>query len=169
MIHSGKDIVEWHRVSVLWRVLFLWVMAICFIFTGMVGTGLHLFAPPALPEDTRFLAGLLGWPSAVLGPVVGIVGILRVLTGETRTLVVCRGELRFEGFGPIAPVPWKDLRTMSVGGRWPKRVVLMEVDRGPGVEVIRLPSRWIGLSTGALCARILEFRRRALLGVVRPI
>ncbi len=169
MSHSGTDIVEWHRVSVLWRILFLWVIAICFLFTGMLGTGLHLFAPPALPESTRFIAGLLGWPSAVLGPLVGIIGVLRVLTGETRTLVVCRTGLRFEGFGPVAPVLWSELQSMSVDGRWPRRVVTVEARREQEVEIIRLPSRWIGLSASVLCERVLEFRRRALLGVVRPL
>jgi hypothetical protein len=122
-----------------------------------------------LPESTRFIAGVVGWPAAVLGPVVGILGILRVLTGETRALVVCRDGLRFEGFGEWAPVAWGDLRSMSVEGRWPRQTLLLEIQRGPEVEIIQLPSRWIGLSARALCARILEFRRRALLGVVRPV
>ena len=101
MSRQSSEVLEWHRVSVLWRVLFLWLLAVILIMTGMVGTGLHLFAPPSFPPETRAIAGVVGWPSAVMGPVVGIVGILRVLSSETRTLVVCRKGLRLEGFGIV--------------------------------------------------------------------
>lgn len=161
-----RNILEWHRVSVLGRVAVLWAIAVCFIFAGMVGTGLHLFAPPSLHPDARWLAGLLGWPSAVLGPVVGIVGIVRVLAGEQRALVVCRQELRFEGFGTIAPVAWRDLSSLEVVGRWPRRRLRVLAQRGDHTESIDLPGAWIGLSPRRLCARIMEIRRRALLGVV---
>ena len=167
--HHPSEIVEWHRVSVLGRVLVLWCMAVCFIFAGMVGTGLHLFAPPALPEDTRFVAGLVGWPSAVLGPVVGIIGILKVLTGERRALVVCKSELRFEGFGARPPISWSDLQEITLDGRWPKRRLVIRASRSGQVESLHLPAQWIGISASALCDRLRELQRRALLGVVRPI
>ena len=167
--HQAHEIVEWHRVSVLGRVAVLWLLAVVFIFAGMIGTGLHLFAPPGIPSQTRFLAGLLGWPAAVLGPVVGIMGILRVLAGEKRAIVVCRRELRFEGFGTLRPVAWGELEEVSVAGQWPRRELVIRACRGQAVESIRLPSRWIGVSAHALCDRIREFRRRALLGVVRPV
>ncbi|MBO83841.1 MAG: hypothetical protein CL927_00665 [Deltaproteobacteria bacterium] len=167
--HHASEIVEWHRVSVLGRVLVLWGVAVVFIFAGMVGTGLHLFAPPGLPTQTRFWAGILGWPAAVLGPVTGIIGILRVLAGEKRAIVVCQRELRFEGFVSLRPIAWNDLEEVCVAGQWPRRTLLIRACRDQGVESIHLPSRWIGVSADALCSRIQEFRRRALLGVVRPM
>ena len=165
MTRPPSDILEWHRVSVLWRVVFVWVVAVGFIMAGMVGTGLHLFAPPPVPEHTRTLAGLMGWPSAVMGPVLGIMGILRVISGERRALVVCRSGLRLEGFGPRAPIPWRALQAMAVDGAWPKKTLVLTVARDDHLERIELPADWVGLSARRLCDRVLEIRRRALLGV----
>ena len=157
-------VLELHRVRVLWRVLGLWAAAVGCIFTGMVGTGLHLFAPPTLPETTRSLAGLIGWPAAVLGPTLGIMGIVRVLAGETRAVLLCADAVRFEGLGPVAAVPWAELVSIDVQGRWPRRRVVVEAQRSGARERIELPDSWFGLSAEALCDRVREMQRRALLG-----
>lgn len=165
MPRTTTDVLEWHRVSVLWRVVALWAVAVAFVLVGMVGTGLHLFAPPSVPADTRMLGGLLGWPAAVLGPVLGIIGVLRVLSGEDRALVVCQGCLRLEGFGPRAPIPWGSLDGMHVEGRWPRHRLVLTVSDASRTTRVVLPGRWMGLSARRLCERVLEIRRRALLGV----
>jgi len=100
-----------------------------------------------------------------MGPVVGIVGILRVLSSETRTLVVCRKGLRLEGFGIQSPIPWSSLKGMAVRGRWPRTVLVLNIETSGERGELTLPSRWIGMSGQRLCSRVLEIQRRALLGV----
>lgn len=159
---STESVLEWHRVSVLGRLIALWTIAVGFLFAGMVGTGLHLFAPPSLGDDARFVAAVLGWPSAVLGPVIGIMGILQVLTTDNRAIVVLRDGLRLQGFQHHAVIPWADLRDVKVVGRWPHRHLQLVTDQHPN---LLLPAHWIGRSGPELAARLLEIRRRALLGV----
>jgi len=159
---STPSVLEWHRVSVLGRLFVLWTTAVGFLFAGMIGTGLHLFGPPSLGEETRFVAGILGWPSAVLGPVIGIIGILQVLTTDNRAIVVLREGLRLQGFGDHADIPWADLRDVKVVGRWPRQRLQLTTVYHPSVL---LPANWIGRSGADLAARLLEIRRRALLGV----
>ena len=161
-MRPSPSLLECHRVSVLGRVIVVWLLAVVLIFVGMMGTGVHLFAPPSVDPDTRFLAGVLGWPSAVVGPCMGIMGILWVLTGEERRLEVHREQLLWCDRLSSTGIPWQELAEVTVDGRWPRRVLRLRTTDG---RTLLLPGAWLGHSAAALASRLLEVRRRALLGV----
>lgn len=149
-------------MSVLGRVLVVWSAAVVAIFVGMLGTGWHLFAPPSLDPTLRMWAGVVGWPAAVVGPCLGIMGILRVLTGEERRLEVHREGLLWCAPTARIQVPWQQLERVAVDGRWPRRTLAVYTVDG---AVLRLPGAWLGQTAHGLAERLMEVRRRALLGV----
>jgi hypothetical protein len=107
------------------------------------------------------VAGLIGWPSALVGPLVGILGILRIVSRDDRVLQVCRGGLVYGAEESAVEVPWAAL----VDTDWSRQALVIHVrDREP----LELPARWLGIHGRELAQRLAEWRRRALLGVFRP-
>ena len=157
-----STVLECHRVSVLARVLVVWVIAVVAISVGMMGTGVHLFAPPSVDTQLRFWAGVVGWPSAVIGPCLGIMGILWVLTSEDRRIEIHRDALVWCDKSTSKKIAWQELDNVTVGGTWPW--LSMHLHTCDGDNFV-LPGAWLGTSTKQLAGRLLEVRRRVLLGV----
>jgi hypothetical protein len=149
-------------VSVLTRVFLVWVVAVIAISIGMLGTGVHLFATNTFSESSRFWAGIIGWPCAVVGPCLGIMGILWVLTSEDRRLEVHRKALVWCDRKSDHKVPWQELDDVTVTGSWPRRSLQLHTSDG---STFLLPGSWLGTSAKQLAGRLLEVRRRVLLGV----
>ena len=159
---SGPStVLECHRVSVLARVFVVWAVAVVAISVGMMGTGIHLFAP-SFDTQVRFWAGVVGWPCAVIGPCLGIMGILWVLTSEDRRIEVHRDALVWCDKSTNKAIPWQELDDVTVGGTWPRRSMQLHTCNG---DTWVLPGAWLGTSTEQLAAHLLEVRRRVLLGV----
>ncbi len=135
----------------------LWLVAATLVSAGGVGTGLHLFGELVVSPAQQALAGLIGWPCALIGPALGIGGTARTLTAEDRALRLSPDGLGWVEGGAERLTPWARV----AGASWSKAGLLIEIVDG---EPLRLPARWLGIRGPALAARVLELRRRALLG-----
>lgn len=165
---ADPDVLEWHRASVLGRVLVLWAVGVVCEMVGLVGTGVALTEPINVHPSWYLPAALVGFPAAVMGPLTGIVGVLWVLTRDEPLLVVTRAGLRLDAAAPGDVWAWRSLSHVAVEGAGPRRRLCLTVTTEDGAESrVRLPGYWTGISAQALADRLIEIKRRALLGVFR--
>ena len=93
----------------------VWALAVLLISVGLVGTGLSMFGAHLLSPAGQWAAGLVGWPCAVAGPLVGLIGILRVVSRDDGVLQVCRHGL-VSGLGDGARfLPWRAIARIEAG------------------------------------------------------
>lgn len=158
---SVRPPLESWRPDILRPVALIWGCSVLLISAGLVGTGLSMFGGHLLTDHGRLVAGLIGWPSALVGPLVGILGILRIVSRDDRVLQVCRQGLVYGVEESAVEVPWHALHSAE----WSRQSLVLHVaDREP----LALPPRWLGIHGHTLALRLEEWRRRALLGVFRP-
>lgn len=160
--HHHASVVEWYRPRLLGRLFGMWLAASFLLGVGVVGGGLALDTSGRIPEEWRGWAMGLGLIGTVLGAVGGIIGIIKLVSEDDRYLLVTRDGLEVST-GRAAPIfiAWRQLATAEdAGGQ-----LLLQRHDGPPVPV---RDRYQGIRTAALAARLLECKRKALLGVLRP-
>ena len=152
-------VVEWHRPAVSQRLFQVWwrpalmiaVGACCLAVAGILGDDPRAYIPLTI----------VGLPLTIAGPYKGLRGLFKIFA-EDDFLEVRSTGLRARIGNDVRFVPWDALDAISPHESG--KGIRISLDEG---DDWLFPHSFIGFSDDAFCTRLLELRRKGLMGLLR--
>ena len=154
--HDPYDI-EWYRPGLLGAILAVWSVGAILMTIGVLGCAVAIDNTGRVPLIWARIAGVVGGLGTISGALVGLLGILRVLSRDPVCLVLRRDGVLFREQDDVIIIPWERL----LGCRSEGRVLILEREAD---EALRIRHRFMGASSSVLAQRIPEIQRQVLLG-----
>lgn len=156
--HNPYDI-EWYRPGLLGSIIAVWSAGALLMTIGVLACAVAIDNSGRVPLMWARTAGLVGGLGTISGALVGLLGILRVLSGDPVCLVLRSDGVLFQEHGEAVHIPWEQL----LGCRSEGRDLIIERE---GDRALRIRHRFMGASSAVLAVRIPDVQRQVLLGVV---
>ena len=141
------------------RLLSIWAVAICLMSVGVLASAAALDNTGRIPLMWQRIAGVIGGLGTLSGALVGLLGVLRLLSRDPVCLLLRRDGVSLRVEQDETFIAWEALS----GCRGEGRVLTLERD---GAASVSTRERFMGVTTEQLAARILAVQRLALLGVL---
>jgi hypothetical protein len=151
--------IEWYRPAMLGRLLIIWAVAICLMSTGVLASAVALDNTGRIPLVWQRIAGVIGGFGTLSGALVGLLGVLRLLSQDPVCLLLRRDGVSLRVEQDETFIAWEALSGCKGAGR----VLILERD---GAAPVITRQRFMGVTAELLAARILAVQRMALLGVL---
>ena len=156
--HESYDI-EWYRPGLLGSIIAVWSVGAVLMTIGVLACAVAIDNTGRVPLVWARIAGLIGGLGTISGALVGLLGILRVLSRDPVCLVLRRDGIVLRERDEETIIPWERL----MGCRSEGRVLVLKRE---GEEPLRIRHRFMGASSAVLAQRIPEVQRQVLLGVL---
>jgi hypothetical protein len=151
--------IEWYRPGLLGAILAVWVVGVSLMTVGVLGCAVALDNTGRIPLLWQHIAGVVGGAGTISGALVGLLGVLRVLSRDPVCLLLRRDGVLLRIEQEETFIAWEAL----TGCRVEDRALVLERE---GLPAVTTRHRFMGASPEQLAARIREVQRQALLGVL---
>lgn len=157
--------IEWFRPDPRRRLYPMWAISAVLMAGGILVCAWSFVRIARGQEDALALTGLIVGLLTVLAAMGRVVFLtVRVLSNETCVGLRVDGLVHRDRAGTTTVMPWSAIDSVRGEGA---RLVLYTDEQGPGV--LEVPTEGMDLSAQDLSARILDTRRKALMGLLTPL